>query len=221
MALRIVADIHERASGVPGLLVEHGAEVEVRSLPVGDYQLAPAAVVERKTVRGLHAAIIEGAFWPQIGRLRQVARFPYVLVEGANLDDGPLAPASIRGACIALLDLGIAILRSADPKDSALWLHRAAIRRSEVRHRNKPAYAQRPKRKAGYPPAEAALACVPGISRVYAQALLARFGSLAAIVAAKAAEIESVQGIGPRRAAALATTFHTRYTASHSRSRRE
>jgi ERCC4-type nuclease len=221
MALRIVADIHERASGVPRLLVESGVDVEVGSLPTGDYQLTPVAVAERKTVRGLHAAIIDGSFWPQVGRLRDVARFPYLMIEGPNLDDGPLAPAAIRGACIALLDLGVAVVRSTGADDSALWLHRLAVRRSEVRYRSTPAYAQRPKREAGFPAAEAALACVPGMSRVCAQALLSRFGSLAAIVHAEGTEIESVRGIGPMRAAALRTTFHARYTTSHSRSRRD
>jgi DNA excision repair protein ERCC-4 len=219
--LGVIADTHERPSGVPRLLRELGIAVETRRLWAGDYELGECAIVERKTVRGLHAAVIQGKFWPLLGRVREAARFPYLLVEGRDLDDGPLTPAAIRGVCVALMDLGVDVIRSTGPRDSALWLHRLAQRRGEVRYRNHPAYAQRPKREAGTPAAEAALASVPGISRVYAQALLDRFGTLAAVVTAGPSEWQQVTGIGPARASALTATFRTPYTTSRSRRSRE
>src|SRR5436190_23990646 len=81
---------------------------EIRSLPLADYE-AGLALVERKSVFDLHAAIIEGRFWPQIGRLSRTARRPYLLVEGVDLDAGPLKPASARGAVLAVGELGIGI----------------------------------------------------------------------------------------------------------------
>jgi ERCC4-type nuclease len=219
--VNVIADIYERASGVPRLLGELGVAVEIRSLLVGDYVVGERAVVERKTVRGLHAAVIQGKFWPQLGCLREGARFAYLLVEGRDLDNGPLTDVAIRGICVAVMDLGVGILRSTNAKDSALWLHRLAERRARVRYRNRPAYAQRPKRGHGTPAAEAALASVPGISRVSAQALLDHFGTLAAVVRAEPSEWQQVSGIGPVRADALATTLRTPYTASRSRQSRE
>jgi ERCC4-type nuclease len=146
----------------------------------------------------------------------KAARFPYVLIEGRDLDNGPLAAAAIRGICVALMDLGVGVIRSVDCRDSALWLHRLAERRTLVRFRNVPAYAQRPMREAGFPAAEAALACVPGISRVGAQALLSRFGSLAELIRASPTEWQQVRGIGPAKANAMAATFHTKHPASRS-----
>src|SRR6266511_355755 len=58
--MRILADIHERASGVPRLLEERGIAVEIESLSIGDYEVGDRAIVERKTVRGLHAGISDG-----------------------------------------------------------------------------------------------------------------------------------------------------------------
>jgi DNA excision repair protein ERCC-4 len=217
--ISIIADIHERRSGVPRLLAETGVAVDVRLLEAGDYLLGGRGVVERKTVRGLHAAIISGRFWPQVRRLRTEARFPYVLVEGSDLDDGPLAPAAVRGACIALMDLGVAVIRTADVADSALWLQRLAQRRNETRVSNRPAYAQRPKRPEAAPAAEAALACVPGISGTYARALLRHFGTLQAVVDGDADAWQEVPGIGPRRAAAMEQTFRTPHGTSHSAKR--
>ncbi len=219
--MRILADVHERSSGVPRFLSQAGVTVEVKSLRPGDYVVGGGAIVERKTVRGMHAAIVGGTFWPQLGRLRHAARMPYLLIEGSDLDDGPLTSAAIRGACLAVTDLGIAVIRSSDAHDSALWLERLAERRQKPRSRNRPGYAQRPKSEAGSPAAEAALACVPGISTVLARALLSRFGNVAAVATADPGEWQRVTGIGPTKATALAATLRTPHPASRSPHRGE
>jgi ERCC4-type nuclease len=177
-------------------LKDLGVTVVRRMLWAGDYEVGDRALVERKTVRGLHLAIVKGTFWPQIGRLRRVSRFPYLLIEGTTLD------------------LGVSIIRTEGLADSAQWLHRLAERRATHHSRSRPGYAQRAQRLAGMPAAQAALAAVPGISTVRAQALLDRFGTLAAVVSANESEWEEVRGIGPRRSRAMALTFHAATTAS-------
>jgi ERCC4-type nuclease len=177
-------------------LKDLGVTVVRRMLWAGDYEVGDRALVERKTVRGLHPAIVKGTFWPQIGRLRRVSRFPYLLIEGTTLD------------------LGVSIIRTEGLADSAQWLHRLAERRATHHSRSRPGYAQRAQRLAGMPAAQAALAAVPGISTVRAQALLDRFGTLAAVVSANESEWEEVRGIGPRRSRAMALTFHAATTAS-------
>jgi ERCC4-type nuclease len=108
------------------------------------------------------------------------------------------------------MELGIALLRTEDREDSARWLHRLAVRRQRVEHaRDRPAYAQRPKVSPGASAAEAALAVVPGISVVCARALLARFGSVQAVLQASVVELVDVPGIGSERARALEQTFHS------------
>ena len=47
------------------------------------------------------------------------------------------------------------------------------------------------------------LAAVPGISTVIARRLLDEFGSVAAVAAADAGRLATVEGMGPRRVAAL------------------
>jgi ERCC4-type nuclease len=186
----------------------------------GDYEVGERAIVERKTVRGLHAAVIGGAFWPQLGRIRRISRFAYLLIEGADLDDGPLAAAAVRGVCVGVMDLRIAVIRSQDPLDSARWLYRLAVRRSRFTYRTRPAYAQRPK-SLQPTPGEALLAAVPGISSGAAKALLHRFGNVAAVVNATPDTWQEVRGIGPKRSRAMALTFHAATTASGSRLGRE
>ncbi len=217
---RIVVDTRE-PDGMLRLLHELGIDVSRMRLWAGDYEVADRAIVERKTVRGLHAAIIKGTFWPQLGRMRRATRFTYLMVEGGSLDNGPIAPAAIRGVCIAAMDLGVQIVRSQDLRDSAQWLHRLAERRASAAYRSRPAYAQRPQRAAGVDAAEAALAAVPGISEVTAKALLLHFGSLAAEVRADPSEWEQVGGIGRQRSRAMTQTFHGAPAASGSRPSRE
>jgi ERCC4-type nuclease len=76
VVVRVVAD--SREPDVTVHLAALGVAVERRRLGAGDYQIGDKAIVERKTVGGLHAAVTEGTFWPQLGRVRRVARFPYL-----------------------------------------------------------------------------------------------------------------------------------------------
>jgi DNA excision repair protein ERCC-4 len=209
--VRIIVDVHERRSGIAETLSELGAEIEVASLPAGDYAVGADTLVERKRVLDLHAAILKGRLWPQLGKLRAACAFPYLLVEGTDIDRGPLHANAIRGACLAVIDLGIALLRTSYQRDSALWIYRLAVRCQQVEPATeRPAYAQRPKLGVGHESAEAVLASVPGISTTSARALLARFGSVAGIVGADPSEWLEVPGIGPERAQALENTFHLR-----------
>ncbi len=209
--VRIVVDVHERQSRIAETLTELGAEVEIASLPAGDYAVGADTLVERKRVLDLHGAVLKGRLWPQLGKLRAACAFPYVLVEGSDIDRGPLHHNAVRGACLAVIDQGIALLRSGNQRDSALWIHRLAVRCQAVEPAaERPGYAQRPRPRPGDETAEAMLAAVPGISTGSARALLERFGSVAAVVAADPDEWLTVPGIGPERARALEETFTLR-----------
>jgi DNA excision repair protein ERCC-4 len=203
--VRIVADVNERRSGIPAMLRAFGATVELVVLPAGDYALATDTLVERKSVADLHSAIAKGSFWPQIGKLRRAATYPFFLMEGQDLDRGPIAPAAIRGICIAVIEQGIRLIRTSDRSDSALWLHRLAVRRSAKRQ-DRPAYAQRRQAGSASEAAEAMLAAVPGISTSTARALLARFGSVQAVLSASSDDLLEVPAVGPHRVENLRRT---------------
>ena len=139
--VRIIVDVHERQSGIADTLRELGAEVEIASLPAGDYAVGADTLVERKRVLDLHAAVLKGRLWPQLGKLRAACAYPYLLVEGTDIDRGPLHHNAVRGACLAVIDQGIALLRSGYQRDSALWIHRLAVRCQEIEPAaDRPAY---------------------------------------------------------------------------------
>jgi ERCC4-type nuclease len=153
-----------------------------------------------RSARALRSAVARN----QLAKLRAACAFPYLLVEGTDLDRGGLHPNAVRGVCLAAIDQGIALLRSDHQRDSARWLHRLAVRcQREELPAERPAYVQR---VAAAPDtvAEAMLAAVPGVSTVGARAVLERFGSLAGLLAAPVDEWLTVPGIGRERARALA-----------------
>jgi Fanconi anemia group M protein len=210
----VIVDSRERESRILVALRQLGVPTETRRLAVGDY-VAGAALVERKSVRDLHLSIIEKRFWFQIGGLLRARHHPYLLVEGPDLDAGPLRPESVRGAILAVNELGISVIRSDAPCDSALWLKLLATR-DRRRRRSTRVFA--PNSSAA---PEAMLAAVPGISAVTARALLDRFGSVEAVLEAGPAGWLSVRGVGPKRIRALTETLeHRRRTPSRPRSGR-
>ncbi len=201
MRVSIVVDIYEREGRVWNALQMLGVATKLDRLPVGDYE-AGGAIVERKSVRDLHLSIISGRLWRQLARLRRVASRPYLLVEGDDLDAGPLRPQSVRGALIAISELAVPVIRSADPSDSAAWLKILG----ERPYRRRRATSALPVAQ-GASPSEAMLTAVPGISVISARALLSEFGSIADIAAAGPKSWLSVPGIGNARAQALSNAF--------------
>jgi ERCC4-type nuclease len=200
----VACDIHERWSTVPARLRGLGVAVEMTTLAAGDYLIGRTAVVERKRVDDLHGSVIRGRFWSQIGRLRVGPLDPYLLIEGPDIDDGPLSPTAVRGCVIAAINLGVRLLRSTDAADSALWLQRLVVRHGErPPRRDRPLFTQRPKARPPSAP-EAILAAVPGISHQSAGALLERFGSVRGVLDAGPDAWRGVKGIGAVRARALA-----------------
>ena len=126
--LRIVADTFERDGGVVEAPLDSRILVLLRRLAVADYDLGNGVLVERKTITDLHLSLQRGRLWRQIGALRKAARWPCLLVEGPALDHRTTSPEAIRGAYLAVLGQGVAIVRSESAVDSAMWLRLLALR---------------------------------------------------------------------------------------------
>jgi hypothetical protein len=114
----LIVDLHERRSGLASELRLLGVTVEEQRLVAGDYLLPGRALIERKTVPDLHGAVLRGRFWAQISKLRQSPCWPYLLVEGRSIYDGPLPAEAVRGLILAVSDLGVTVIRSDDARDS-------------------------------------------------------------------------------------------------------
>jgi ERCC4-type nuclease len=177
--------------------------VDEAALTAGDYAIGEDCLVERKAVRDLHRSLCSGRLWRQVGALRRSTKSPCLLVEGATIYGGPVAHAAIRGTLLAIADLGVLVIRSENPEDSARWIHQLLERRASPGFRDRVPYAFRYARDAAIDPAEQALAAAPGISTIVARATLEHFGCLREVLTADLEALAQVPGVGTRRAQAI------------------
>ncbi|MBA3841829.1 MAG: hypothetical protein H0X39_04280 [Actinobacteria bacterium] len=198
--MNVVADSRERRSAVPHHLRRLGVSLEEALLPVGDYAIGRNCLIERKELVDLHQSIENGRLWTQIGKLRRAVTWPYLLVEGASPYDGRVGAEAVRGALLAIADLGVIVIQAKDGLDTALWIRRIATRREGVTTRSRRPFAGRDMSVKPHP-GELALTAAPGISSTSAHRLVEHFGCLIRVLQASES---GVRGIGRSRARAIA-----------------
>lgn len=190
--------MEERRSSVPAHLEALGVQVEMAVLTIGDYVVGATAVVERKTVADFHRSIVNTRLWGQVANLAHRSQRSYLLLEGPDLDAGPLSRNGVRGAVLQVMDNGIEVVRSSGAADSAVWLSLLALRGSRTQ-----AMRGRRGRRRSFVTPLGLLSTVPGISPTLAEQLVARFGSVAGVAAASESDLREIEGIGPVRGKAL------------------
>jgi len=195
----ISVDVRERRSDVPAQLTALEVPLSIVTLAVRDYAVG-GRVIERKTVADLHRSLINQRLWSQVAALRRDPRRAYILVEGEDLDEGPVPSRALRGALLKVIDNGLRLLRTVSPEDTALWL--SVLARQEQRRMEHRAAVTTGRRPIVTSPV-GLLAAIPGISIDSAKALLAEFGSIAALATASERDLQSIPGIGHERAQAL------------------
>src|SRR5207253_9077671 len=88
------------------------------------------------------------------GALRRSSASPCLLIEGPAIYDGPVDHAAIRGALLAIADLGVLVVRSESTEETAQWIRQLVARRTAPRYRDRVPYAFRYARDAAVDPAE-------------------------------------------------------------------
>jgi DNA excision repair protein ERCC-4 len=196
--IRIIADDRERESGViEQLRALACCEVTVQRLALGDYQVDGRLLFERKTMPDLAAAIIEGRLFTQALRLTAARLRPAMILEGANDETAPggMRWEAIQGALVSVtLFCGIPLLRTRTPGETAQTIVFAAQQGQAFVHGGLPRHGYRPRGK--HARQLFILQGLPGVGPERARRLLARFGSVQAVITARTEELCEVSGIG-------------------------
>jgi len=200
----VLCDHGERRSGVPARLRQLGLEVQALRLPAGDYVLSDRLVVERKGPTDLAASIKDRRLFEQLSRLADAYPSVVLIIEGEPVH---MHEAAWQGALGRALTLGASVLRTREARETAEWI--ARLHRLEGKPASRPRGAPRLRRPTedDVQTAEDVLRCLPGVSTVGAGRLLAHFGSLEQVFAARRDQLLEVQGIGPKRARTLDRLF--------------
>ena len=134
--IRIVIDERERKSGIPKLLKAIGVNVELKTLPIGDYIVSPETVVERKSIHDLMSSIFDGRLFDQCNRLKDHFQFPIILLEGdvdeiESITENPLV---FYGALSTVaIDFKIPIIPTPNASHTAKLLISLSSRKESVK----------------------------------------------------------------------------------------
>ncbi len=222
--IHIRIDSQEQRSGIPALLAAMPqVHIEMIPLRMGDYDVGgnPRRVFERKTGGDLLSSLAQGRLFAQLTTLRKNRFAPILLLEGDPLrvDHSLMRPESIRGALAYITAiLRVPILPSSGPAESAHLVY-AAARQCQVGQAAHSSATHGPaggRRRATQSEQQMQIVLsLPGIGWVTARAVCARFRSLHDLLNADAAQLSTVPGVGPSRAAALEQLLHAALPNSH------
>ncbi|MGD8208658.1 MAG: ERCC4 domain-containing protein [Desulfobacterales bacterium] len=198
LPIHIIADDREcKSEVIQSLLQIEDVDVSIERLTMGDYQIDNRLLVERKTLKDFAISIIDGRLFKQMIRLANSKSKSVLILEGTagDIADLGITREALQGALITVsLILGIPVLRSKDPYETVKLIVFTA-RQIESMARGgvqRQGYQPKNKRKRQL----FILQGLPGVGPERAERLLARFGSVEAVISASNGQLQSVDGIG-------------------------
>ena len=208
--LRIVVDERERKSGIPDLLKSIGLNIEMKTLPIGDYIVAPETIVERKSIRDLMASVFDGRLFDQCSRLKEHFEHPVVLMEGNvdEIEEITENPLIFYGALsTVVLDFKIPVI----PTPSAAHTAKLLVSMCSRKDTPKGPYLKKIKKSSDLEKQQLSVLCsLPGIGEKFAVRMLTKFGTPLKVFGATAAELAKVEGLGEARAKKIKKTLDTK-----------
>jgi DNA excision repair protein ERCC-4 len=198
MSYIVQADDRESTSPVVELLSQSpDFQVAVTRLKLGDYLVDGKFLFERKTLPDLVISIISGRLFTQAIRLATASFHPVIILEGTSRDiyESGMSWESIQGALVTVtLFCGIPLLRARTPVETVRTMLYAAQQGQAYSADSLARHGYRPRGKRARQ--LFILQGLPGVGPERARQLIARFGTVQAVVQASSTELESVPGIG-------------------------
>lgn len=198
--LRIIVDERERKSGIPDLLKSVGLNLEMKTLPIGDYIVAPETVVERKSIRDLMSSVFDGRLFDQCSRLKEHFQHPVVLMEGNvdEIEEITENPMIFYGAIsTVVLDFKIPVI----PTPSANHTAKLLVSMCSRKDTPKGPYLKKIKKSSDLERQQLSVLCsLPGIGEKFAVRMLEKFGTPLKVFTATTSELSKVEGLGNTRA---------------------
>jgi len=198
--LRIIVDEREKKSGIPDLLKAVGVNIEVRTLPVGDYIVAPEIVVERKSIRDLISSIFDGRLFDQCNRLREHFQHPVILMEGDvdEIEEFTENPLVFYGAISSIaIDFKIPVI----PTPNATHTAKLLVSMSSRKEAQKGPFLKKIKKSSDLQRQQLSVLCsLPGVGEKLATRMLEKFGTPLRVLSASSVELAKVEGLGKERA---------------------
>lgn len=202
--IRIVIDHREVRSQVARELEKLGAEIDVKTLEVGDYVVSERIAIERKSAEDFVNSLLNNTLFEQISNISRSYEKPALLIEGGGLFSArQISPKAIHGTLASIgIDFGVSIFYTRDAEDSAMLIHTLAKREQS----DEPREIKLHGKKASQMLSEQQEYIVSAISEIgpkAAKTLLQHFGSVENVMKAEYEELIKVPKIGPKTAARI------------------
>ena len=198
--LRIVVDEREKKSGIPDLLKGIGINLEIKTLPVGDYIVAPETVVERKTVSDLVSSIFDGRLFDQCSRLKEHYQFPILLVEGDidELEKLTENPFVFYGAISSIaIDFKIPVIPTPNASHTSKLLVAMCSRKDTLSG----PFIKKIRKSNNLQKQQLSMLCsLPGVGEKTAVRMLEKFGTPLKVLSSSVIELSKIGGLGEARA---------------------
>ena len=208
--LRIIVDERERKRGIPDLLKSVGMNLEMKTLPIGDYIVAPETIVERKSIRDLMASVFDGRLFDQCSRLKEHFENPIVLMEGNvdEIEEITENPLIFYGAIsTVVLDFKIPVI----PTPSAAHTAKLLVSMCSRKESHKGPYLKKIKKSTDLERQQLSSLCsLPGIGEKFAVRMLEKFGTPMKVFTATTADLAKVEGLGEARAKKIKTVLDSK-----------
>ncbi len=215
--ITIIIDDRERDSGVIECLNQQSQEIRIKTerQKTGDYRiisgaaLSDSVLIERKTVDDFCISLIDGRLFRQAYLLLAGSDHPLMIVEGSWKDRAVAVEyPAIQGALLTLAQaFHLPLVYTRDPRDTAAALILLARQKLNRCKENRLRPGRTPKRLVRQK--LHVLQALPGVGKQLAQAMLEHFGSVRAVFAATQKELQTMEGIGAKRAARIIEVIAT------------
>jgi ERCC4-type nuclease len=199
--IKVFCDSREMRSPVPEALDRAGADIEIKTLPVGDYVVSDRCAFERKDIDDfMNSWLIEKKLFGQIGDLARAYARPVLIVEGGNpmYAGRNVHPHATQGLLNTIaVSFRVPILYSDNAQDTANIILMIAKREQTDEKRSISVHGKRshmnPEQKKEY-----VISSFPDcdIGGKKAIDLLKHFKSIRNIINASPEELREVSGIG-------------------------
>ena len=198
--LRIVVDEREKKSGIPDILKGIGINLEIKTLPVGDYIVAPETVVERKTISDLVSSVFDGRLFDQCNRLKEHYQFPILLIEGdldeiEKLTENPFV---FYGAISSIaIDFKIPVIPTPNAYHTSKLLVSMCSRKDTISG----PFIKKIRKSNNLQKQQLSILCsLPGVGEKTAIRMLEKFGTPLNVLSSSTTELSKVTGLGEARA---------------------
>ena len=198
--LRIVVDERERKGGIPDILKGIGINLEIKTLPVGDYIVAPETVVERKTISDLVSSVFDGRLFDQCNRLKEHYQFPILLIEGdideiEKLTENPFV---FYGALSSIaIDFKIPVIPTPNAYHTSKLLVSMCSRKDTISG----PFIKKIRKSNNLQKQQLSILCsLPGVGEKTAIRMLEKFGTPLNVLSSSTTELSKVTGLGEARA---------------------